>query len=96
MTMRGGIQSRAIKGGGGEKLSKIMLHPFSHQIIKLSIPPSPKNMSASPPTISVLDEEDMHIREHEVVLVRAKHVKEERQRQREEEGRGIGCAVKTT
>ena len=42
-------------------------------------------MSASPPTISMSDEEDTHIHEHKIALEKAKHVKEEQQRQWEEE-----------
>ena len=42
-------------------------------------------MSMSLPTISMSDKEDTCIHEHEVALVKAKHVKEERQRQWEEE-----------
>ena len=44
-------------------------------------------MSASPVIIFSSDEEDAQIREHEIVLERAKWAKEERQRQREEEAR---------
>ena len=42
-------------------------------------------MSASPPTISMLNEEDAHIHKHKVTLDKAKHAKEEWQRQWEEE-----------
>ena len=42
-------------------------------------------MSASPPMILMSDEEDACIWEHELVLVKAKHAKEERQWQWEEE-----------
>ena len=42
-------------------------------------------MSASPPTTLMSDEEDTHICEHEVMLVKVKHMKEEQQRQWEEE-----------
>ena len=37
-------------------------------------------MFVSPPMISMLDEEDTHILEHEVVIERAKCMKEEQQR----------------
>ena len=42
-------------------------------------------MSASPPHIVLLDEEDAWIWEHEVTRERVKQAEEERQRQREEE-----------
>ena len=74
MTMRGGIQSRTIKGGGGEKVAQIVLHPYALKIKKLFFPPLKKNMSASPPMISMLDEEDAWIHEYEIAL---KKVKEE-------------------
>ena len=41
-------------------------------------------MSASLPVIISLDEEDARICKHEVMLERAKQVKEEQQRQQEE------------
>ena len=47
--------------------------------------PLQKNMSASPPMISMSDEEDTCICEHKVTLVRVNCVKEEWERQREEE-----------
>ena len=42
-------------------------------------------MSASPPTISMSDKEDVQIHKHEAAIERAKCTKEEWQRQREEE-----------
>ena len=42
-------------------------------------------MSASPPTILLLDEEDTCIAEHTAVIEKVKYVKEEWQRQQEEE-----------
>ena len=52
-----------------------MLSPL-HIKIKVIHPPHP-NMSASPPTISMLNEEDAHIHKHKVTLDKAKHAKEE-------------------
>ena len=42
-------------------------------------------MTVSPSTISMLDEEDTQICEHEIAIAKAKHTKEEWQRQCEEE-----------
>ena len=80
MTVGGSIGSRAIKGGGGEKLVQIMLHPYVSKIKKNNFH-SPPSMSTSPPTISMLDKEDTCICKHEAVIERVKHAKEEWQRQ---------------
>ena len=57
--------------------------------IQVLLPPLFLKMSASPPIVILSDEEDARIHEHEVVLEKAKHVKEERQRQREEEAQKV-------
>ena len=47
-----------------------MLHPYTLKIKKVVLPPL-KKMSASPPTISML-EEDTCIHEHKITLEKAK------------------------
>ena len=52
-------------------------------------PPLFLKMSASPPIVILSDKEDAQIHEHEVVLEKAKCVKEEWQRQWEEEAQKV-------
>ena len=66
-------------------MSKSHYTPFHIKNNKIVHSPLPKNMSASPPTILMLDKEDACICKHEVMLVKAKCMKEAWQRQWEEE-----------
>ena len=65
-----------------------------HQKNKKTVIHPPPSMSVSPLMISISDEEDAHILEHEVAIERAKCMKEERQRQQEEEAQEVVEAEK--